>query len=60
MCRDSAVDEEMKNSKTHALISLLMLNLLRIAEADMPARGIHAMRRIGSLKVACVRSRSAL
>src|SRR5271170_526358 len=47
----------MENGKTHALLSLLMPSLLRTVEADMPARGMETMMKIGSLKVAYVRSK---
>ena len=54
------LDEEVKNGKTHALLSLLVSSLLRTAEADIPARGMQTMMKIKSLKVADVRSKGAL
>jgi len=54
------LDDEVENGETHALLSLLMASLLRTAEADIPARGMETMMKIGSLKVAYLRSKSAL
>lgn len=58
--RKKRFDDEVEGGKTHALFSLVMASLLRTAEADIPARGMETMMKIGSLKVAYLRSKGVV
>jgi hypothetical protein len=50
----------MENGETHVLLSFPMPSLLRMAEADMPARGMDTMMKMRSLKVGYLRSKGVL